>query len=155
MQTGNAQHTRLLIIIKNQIMKTIIIFALAFLFSASYSDAQKAGRMDNIQHPAYYSCPVKATGVSHQHGMGLSLSPKEQMKAGVTGNTFCPVQLPIASHEARNCPQCGKKSTLSPKEQMKAEVMKRFTCPMHPNEALDKEWKCRKCTMAELEKEQQ
>ena len=135
-------------------MKTIIIFVVAILFSTSYLYAQKAGRVDNMQHPAYYPCPDKATGVHHQHGTDLSLSPKERMKAGITGNTVCPVQVPIASHDARNCPQCGRKSTLSPKEQMKAEVMKRFTCPMHPNEALDKEGKCRKCTMAELESQQ-
>jgi len=42
-------------------MKTIIIFAVAFLFSASYVQAQKAGRVDNMQHPAYYPCPYKAT----------------------------------------------------------------------------------------------
>ena len=135
-------------------MKTIIIFAIAFLFSATFVQAQKAGRVDNMQHPAYYSCPDKATGINHVHETDLSLSPKERMKAGVTGNRVCPVQIPVASHDARNCPQCGRKSTLSPKEQMKAEVMKRFTCPMHPNEALDKEGKCRKCTMAELERKQ-
>jgi predicted RNA-binding Zn-ribbon protein involved in translation (DUF1610 family) len=135
-------------------MKTIIIFVLAFIFSANYVQAQKAGRVDNSQHRAYYPCPDRTTGLNHQHATDLSLSPKERMKAGVTKITVCPVQIPVTSAMAGNCPQCGKKSTLSPKEQMKAEVMKRFTCPMHPNEALDKEGKCRKCTMAELERQQ-
>ena len=135
-------------------MKTIIIFVLAFIFSANYVQAQKAGRVDNSQHRAYYPCPDRTTGLNHQHATDLSLSPKERMKAGVTKITVCPVQIPVTSAMAGNGPQCGKKSTLSPKEQMKAEVMKRFTCPMHPNEALDKEGKCRKCTMAELERKQ-
>ena len=135
-------------------MKTIIIFVLAFIFSANYVQAQKAGRVDNRQHPAYYPCPDRTTGLNHQHATDLSLSPKERMKAGVTNIMVCPVQIPVTRPEARNCPQCGMKSTLSPKEQMKAEVMKRFTCPMHPNEALDKEGKCRKCTLAALEMQQ-
>ncbi|MEO5562079.1 MAG: heavy metal-binding domain-containing protein [Chitinophagaceae bacterium] len=142
-------------------MKKTIILAVAFLItSPSLFSQTKAGRIDTAQHATYYSCHMHPDVVSDKPGkcskcgMDLSLTKKEQMKAGVTKNYVCPVHMDITKHDPGKCPKCGKKLALSTKEQMKTEVMKIYTCPMHPEVALDKEGNCPKCGTALIEKKQ-
>ena len=131
------------------------------MFGASALIAQnKAGKVDTTQHLKLYACPKHPDVHSPEPGkcpkcnMDLTLSTKEQMKAGVTKTYTCPVHLTVKSHDPGKCPQCGRKLNLSTKEQMKAEVMKTYTCPMHPEVALDKEGKCPKCGKELVEKKQ-
>ena len=79
--------------------------------------------------------------------MELSLSKKEEMKAGVTKNYICPTHLDVSSDVAGTCPKCGKTLKLSGKEKMKAEVMK-YSCPMHSDVTSQKAGKCPKCGMS-------
>jgi transcription initiation factor IIE alpha subunit len=140
-------------------MKKIIALTVALVIASSALFAQtKAGKVDNSQHAAYYSCPMHPEVTGHtpgkcsKCGMALELSKKEQMKTDATKNYTCPVHIDVVSHDPGKCPKCGKKLNLSAKEQMKAEVTKIYTCPMHPSVALDKEGNCPKCGTALIEK---
>ncbi|MDO6435146.1 heavy metal-binding domain-containing protein [Flavitalea sp. BT771] len=140
-------------------MKKLLILAIAsFIISPALIAQTKAGRVDTAKHHTFYTCPKHSDFVSYKPGkcpkcgMDLSLSPKEQMKAGETRSYQCPIHLAVTSHDPAKCPQCGRKMNLSPKEQMKAEVARTYTCPMHPGVALDKDGKCPKCGTALVEK---
>ena len=139
-------------------MKKIALLIFVLFSSSSLLLAQKAGRVDTLNHPTFYSCPMHPEVTGHEPGkcpkcgMELSQSNKEQMKAKQSKNYRCPVHADVASHDPGKCPKCGKKLSLSAKEQMKAEITKIYTCPMHPDVALDKEGKCPKCGTALVEK---
>ena len=142
-------------------MQKLTILAIAFLLVSPTLFAQsKAGKKDTTQHTSIYACPKHADvaynepGKCPKCGMELTLTTKEQMKAGAMKNYACPLHLEVTSHDPGKCPKCGKKLNLSVKEQMKAEVTKIYTCPMHPEVALDKEGKCPKCGGSLVEKKQ-
>src|SRR3954468_18319990 len=138
--------------------KILIIIVSIMVANYSAFSQTKAGKVDTTLHAQYYSCPMHPDMVSLQPGkcpkcgMELSLSNKEQVKAGVSKNYVCPVHLGVISHDPGKCPQCGRKMNLSTKEQMKAEVMKLYTCPMHPEVSLDKNGVCPKCGKELVEK---
>ena len=139
---------------KEQIMKKIIFLVIVLFVASSCVFAQaKAGKQDTTTHTAYYSCPMHPDVTGHQPGkcpkcgMELSLSKKEEMKAGVTKNYICPTHLDVSSDVAGTCPKCGKTLKLSGKEKMKAEVMK-YSCPMHSDVTSQKAGKCPKCGMS-------
>jgi transcription initiation factor IIE alpha subunit len=143
-------------------MKKLIVLIASLLLISPFIFAQtKAGIADTTQHATYYTCPMHPDAMSHDPGkcpkcgMDLTISSKEQMKAGVSNNYTCPVHLTVTSHDPGKCPKCGKKLNLSPKEQMKAEAVKLYTCPMHPDVSLDKDGVCPKCGKALVEKKDQ
>jgi transcription initiation factor IIE alpha subunit len=147
------------LIIKNTKMKKIIALTVALCIATTTMFAQtKAGKTDNTEHTAYYSCPKHPEVTGHtpgkcsKCGMALQASKKEQMKAEATKNYTCPVHVDVSSHNPGQCPKCGKKLNLSKKEEMKAQVTKTYTCSMHPDVAHDKEGNCPKCGMALIEK---
>lgn len=139
-------------------MKKLVFIIAALFLTSTCIFAQKAGKVDTTKHATFYSCPTHPEVTGHEPGkcskcgMALSLSTKEQMKAGEIKNYTCPVHLDVAKHNPGKCPKCGKKLNLSAKEQMKAEVTKQYTCPMHPEVALDKEGNCPKCGKVLVEK---
>lgn len=142
-------------------MKKLTIIAIAILIGSSSLFAQtKAGKVDTLDHKNFYSCPQHPELTSHEPGkctkcgMELSLSGKQQMKAGQSKAYTCPVHLDVTSHDPAQCPKCGKKLSVSRKEQMKTEVTRMYTCPMHPAVALDKEGNCPKCGKLLVEKKQ-
>jgi transcription initiation factor IIE alpha subunit len=140
-------------------MKHIFLLAVTFLFAFPVVFAQsKAGKTDTTKNVTFYSCPMHSSLVSHEPGkcptcgMTLTLSNKEQMKAGKMKNYTCPVHLDVQKHDPGQCPKCGKELNLSPKEEMKAKAAKVYTCPMHPQVALNKDGKCPTCGKALVEK---
>ena len=139
-------------------MKSIIVLTLVLITASNFLFAQKAGRIDTIQHTTYYTCPMHSEVMSEKPGncpkcgMKLNLSTKEEMKMEVTRSYSCPIHTDVISHDPGKCPKCGKQLNLSPKEQMKTEVMKIYTCPMHPEVALDKDGVCPKCGKTLVEK---
>jgi hypothetical protein len=143
-------------------MKKLIILMVSILVTSPCVFAQsKAGKGDTTQHATFYTCPNHPNVITNEPGkcpkcgMDLTLSTKEQMKAGVSKNFTCPVHLSVTSHDPGKCPKCGRKLNLSSKEQMKAEVMKLYTCPMHPDVSLDKDGVCPKCGMKLVKKKDQ
>jgi transcription initiation factor IIE alpha subunit len=106
-------------------MKKIYLLVAAICITAPSLLAQsKAGRVDTVAHPTYYTCPKHPGQVSKKPGtcpicgMALNRSTKEEMKASEAKNYTCPIHLDVVSHQAGTCPKCGKKLTLSPKEKM-------------------------------------
>lgn len=140
-------------------MKRLLFLIAAFFATSPLLFGQtKADKIDTAQHATFYTCPTHPDYVSRQPGkcpkcgMELTLSTKEQMKAGTVKNYTCPVHVDVVRHDPGKCPKCGKALTLSLKEQMKADVVKRYTCPMHPDVSLTKEGICPKCGKALVEK---
>ena len=136
-------------------MKKIILLTLAFItiHSVVVSAQTKAGKVDTVNHPQFYTCPVHDSialtkpGNCAVCGMKLEVSKKEAMKTQVTKSYSCPIHIAEVSDKPGKFSKCGKNLALSAKEKMKVDVMNNYTCPMHGDVKSDKPGKCPNCGM--------
>jgi transcription initiation factor IIE alpha subunit len=155
---GNCNSLSFAGILKNIVMKKLIVVLIAFILGATSVFAQKIGKGEAPKPTEFYACPKHNKITSHEPGKcsvcgtELSLSAKEKRAGNDVKRYSCPVHADVASHDPGKCPKCGKRLTLSNKELMKAEVTKIYTCPMHPEVALTKDGICPNCGKDLIEK---
>ncbi len=100
---------------------------------------------------ASYSCPMHPEATSSTQGkcpkcgMDLTLSKKEQMKAGVTKTYTCPMHPDVVSNDPGSCPKCSSKLVIDRRGSKQGTTG--FTCSMHPDVSSATAGKCPICGM--------
>jgi hypothetical protein len=136
--------------INSFIMKTIMLFLIMCVVTASVSAQTKPYKTATAQQTAQYTCPMHPEVVATQPGkcpkcgMDLNIAGKDLAKANAK-NLNCPMHPNVACNSQGQCPKCTKKTDVSAKEPVKNEVIRISYCRMHPDVVLDKDGNCYEC----------